>query len=166
MVCSSAIAESLRLSDWLPYRMFIVATRVARPLESLYGERFGLSQAGWRVLAVIAERDGVSASEIGRACGLDPFAVSRAIAQLVDLGFAFRGTGKTDRRMAAVAITDEGRAAFGEIARLALELEARLLATLSGAERAALDRALTKLDRESALFESLPWHRILDEPES
>src|SRR5258707_5908122 len=87
----------LRLSAWLPYRLFIVAAQVARPLEAFYVERFGLSQAAWRVLAVVAERTGVSASEISPACALDPFAVSRGISQLIARGFVRRTTAKADR---------------------------------------------------------------------
>ncbi|MGN1287622.1 MAG: MarR family transcriptional regulator, partial [Bradyrhizobium sp.] len=77
-----AADDGLKLSTWLPYRLFLVAAQVARPLESFYGETFGLSQAGWRILAVIAERDAANASEISRACALDPFATSRGIGQL------------------------------------------------------------------------------------
>ncbi len=195
--------DGLKLSAWLPYRLFLVAAQVARPLERFYGETLlpaaagprstgsphsaarsrrgcwrgcqrpnasrsippspglrekargsmptagahcamtparhdsppvradraalgrrragngdagrrdaravvgraahGLSQAGWRILAVIAERDAANASEIGRACALDPFAVSRGIGQLVELGFAVRRSGRTDRRFAAVS---------------------------------------------------------------
>lgn len=154
---------SLRLSAWLPYRLFIVAAEVARPLETFYGETFGLSQAGWRILAVIAEREGTSASEIGRACALDPFAVSRGIGQLVELGFATRRSGKTDRRLAAVTITRRGRAAFDRIAALARVIEADLLAALSEGERAMIDGALRKLEGASARIEAAGWRRLLAE---
>ncbi|GGF05150.1 hypothetical protein GCM10011611_08280 [Aliidongia dinghuensis] len=152
---------SLRLSTWLPYRLFVVTAQIARPLEAFYGERFGLSQAGWRILAVIAERDGASASEIGRAAGLDPFAVSRGIGQLVELGFAKRNTGKTDRRQAAVVITHPGRKAFDEIAALGRAIEDRLLATLGAEERAVFDSGLRKLQGESAEIEAMGWRALV-----
>lgn len=154
------VAPALKLSDWLPYRLFIVAAQVARPLEIFYGERFGLGQAGWRILAVIAERTGASASEIGRACALDPFAVSRGIGQLVELGFAKRNAAKADRRFASVAITRKGEIAFAEIAALGQAIEARLLASLSGDERGRLDAALGKLEGESARIEQAGWRAL------
>jgi DNA-binding MarR family transcriptional regulator len=156
-----AADEDLKLSAWLPYRLFVIAAHVARPLEDFYGETFGLSQAGWRILAVIAERDGANASEIGRACALDPFAVSRGIGQLVELGFAARRPGKTDRRFAAVSITRSGRNAFNRIATLGSAIEARLLAQLSEAERVTLDSALTRLETESARIDSSGWRALL-----
>ncbi|WP_338831873.1 MarR family winged helix-turn-helix transcriptional regulator [Bradyrhizobium sp. 27S5] len=155
--------DGLKLSTWLPYRLFLVAAQVARPLESFYSETFGLSQAGWRILAVIAERNAANASEIGRACALDPFAVSRGIGQLVELGFAMRRPGKTDRRFAAVSITRSGRAAFNRIAALGSAIEARLLARLSEGERTTLDSALTRLEGESARIDAGGWHTLLDD---
>ena len=154
--------DDLKLSAWLPYRLFLVAAQVARPLEGFYSETFGLSQAGWRILAVIAERDGANASEIGRACALDPFAVSRGIGQLVELGFAVRRPGKTDRRFASVSITRSGRTAFNRIAALGSAIEARLLARLSEAERVTLDSALHKLEAESARIDTGGWRSLLD----
>jgi DNA-binding MarR family transcriptional regulator len=153
--------DALTLSSWLPYRLFLVAAQVARPLEAFYGETFGLSQAGWRILAVIAERDGANASEIGRACALDPFAVSRGIGQLVELGLALRRPGKSDRRFAAVSITRSGRNAFNRIATLGSAIEARLLSQLSEAERAILDSSLTRLEAESARIDAGGWRALL-----
>lgn len=156
-------ADALRLSAWLPYRLFVVAAQIARPLEAFYGENFGLSQAGWRVLAVIAERDGANASEIGRACGLDPFAVSRGIGQLVELGHATRRTAKMDRRHAAVTITRRGRDVFYRIAVLGRTIETNLLLVLSAEERAMMDGALRKLAGESRRMEELGWRGLSTE---
>jgi DNA-binding MarR family transcriptional regulator len=153
---------ALRLSAWLPYRLFIVAAQVARPLETFYGERFELSQAAWRVLAVAAERTGVSASEISRACALDTFAVSRGIGQLVERGFVRRTAAKSDRRYASVTITTKGLAAFEEIATLARAIEGDLLATLSVRESQWLDEALTKLESASARIEAGGWRSLLE----
>ncbi|VIO72389.1 hypothetical protein CI1B_40340 [Bradyrhizobium ivorense] len=155
--------DVLKLSAWLPYRLFLVAAQVARPLEGFYGEAFGLSQAGWRILAVIAERDSANAAEIGRACALDPFAVSRGIGQLVELGFAVRRSGKLDRRTAAVSITRSGRNAFNRIAALGNAIEARLLSRLTEAEQATLGSALTRLEAESARIDAGGWRALLDD---
>ncbi|MGO4715717.1 MarR family winged helix-turn-helix transcriptional regulator [Bradyrhizobium sp. 2TAF24] len=150
----------LRLGAWLPYRLFIVAAQIARPLAAFYGERFGLSQAGWRILAAIAEHDGASAADIGRACGLDAFAVSRGIAQLVELRFATRGSAGRDRRVASLRITARGRSAFAEIAALGHAIEADLLAPLTTSERHCLDGALDKLEQTSRRIETDGWQAL------
>ena len=139
-----AAEDGLKLSSWLPYRLFLVAAQVARPLESFYSETFGLSQAGWRI-------------------ALDPFATSRGIGQLKELGFAVRRAGKSDRRFAAVSITRSGRTAFNRIASLGSAIEARLLARLSQSERTTLDSALTRLEGESARIDAGGWRALLDD---
>ncbi|KVN03432.1 MULTISPECIES: MarR family transcriptional regulator [unclassified Burkholderia] len=151
----------LRLGNWLPYRLFVVAAQVARPLEAFYSERFGLTQAAWRILAVNAERTGANATEIGLACALDPFTVSRGIGQLVTLGFARRTAAKNDRRFASVTITAKGRAAFDEIAALGIAIERNLLATLSNDETRVLDAALRKLENASARIEAGDWRALV-----
>lgn len=162
-MASSSAAPTLELGRWLPYRMFVVAGRVAELLESFYGPRWGLGLPAWRILAVVADRPGVSAREIARACGLDAVAVSRGIAQLVALGFARREAGAQDRRYASVTLTPEGEAAFTEIATLARAIEARLLAALPEAEQAALDRALDRLDTASGKLVGAGWRALLAE---
>ncbi|WP_342724648.1 MarR family transcriptional regulator [Bradyrhizobium sp. B097] len=151
---------ALRLGEWLPYRLSIIAGRVARPLEAFYGERFRLSQGAWRVLAVAADRSGVNASEISRACELDPFAVSRGISQLVDLGFAERSSAKADRRYASVTITSAGKAAFDEIAAMARVIEDDLLGPLAATERRLLSQAIASLEVVSARIEAAGWHAL------
>ncbi|WP_372425413.1 MarR family winged helix-turn-helix transcriptional regulator [Salinarimonas chemoclinalis] len=143
-------ASPLALEAWLPYRLFIVSARVAALLESHYGPTYGLTQASWRALAVIGDRPGLSAGEIARAAGLDQFATSRAIAHLMKLGFATRASASRDRRRASLSLTRAGADAFADIARLAGAIESALEASLSAAERRALDGALARLDEASA----------------
>ncbi|WP_254074193.1 MarR family winged helix-turn-helix transcriptional regulator [Burkholderia sp. S171] len=158
----SSASVHLRLSEWLPYRFFQVTARIARPLEEFYGERYGLTQSAWRILAAISERPGASASELGFACALDPFAVSRGIKQLVALEFAERTSAKNDRRYASVSITKKGATASIEIALLAINIEKRLLKSLSLDEQQSISRMLRKLDDESAHIESMGWRALLD----
>ena len=90
------------------------------------------------------ERPGASASEMAHACALDPFAISRAIAQLVERAFAKRRAARADRRFAAVTVMACGRAVFDEIAALGRLIETELCAALSAAERARFNRAQTR----------------------
>lgn len=156
----AATAAPLQLDQWLPYRLFIVAGRVAEVLANFYGPRFGLAQAAWRIMTTVASRPGASAREIGQACALDQFAVSRGIAQLVSLGFARRKAAANDRRFAAVELSRRGHAVFGEIAELARALEGQLLQSLTDAERDALDQALKRLDAESARIVTGGWREL------
>jgi len=148
----------LRLEDWLPFRLFTVSARVADVLAGFYGPRYGLSRAAWRTMAIVANRQGISAKEICQAGGLDQFAVSRAIGQLVEFGYARRNAGRSDKRYASIALTAQGWAVFEEISTLAKRIEAELTAQVTERERAALDTVLHKLDTASAGILARGWH--------
>lgn len=140
----------LRLGQWLPYRLFIVSARVAELLADYYGRRYGLTQSSWRVLAVVGDKPGMSAREIRHASGLDQFAVSRAIGQLRELGYAERNAAGRDRRRAEVFLTEEGTAVLLDLSQIGLAIEQELLAGVSAKGRAELDRLLSEIDKASA----------------
>lgn len=151
---------ALSLRQWLPYRMFIVAGRVAQTLTDFYGQTYGLSQTGWRILATIADRPGATAQEIGRACAFDQVTVSRGIGHLVSLGFVTRQQGASDRRYAVLNLTPAGLEAHRAIADLALVAEEKLHAVLSGEERDQLAGMLDRLEGASAGIESAGWRDL------
>ncbi|MTH95690.1 MarR family winged helix-turn-helix transcriptional regulator [Roseibium sp. RKSG952] len=152
--------DLLRLEDWLPYRLFRVSTRIADVLNAFYGPKFGLSRSAWRTLAIIANRPGVSAKEICQAGGVDQFSVSRSIKQLVELGFAQRQAGRSDRRYAAIELSDSGWAAFSEVSDLATCMDAELTGALTEKELGVLDTVLVKLDNASARIQARGWQGV------
>jgi DNA-binding MarR family transcriptional regulator len=144
----------MHLQDWLPFRLFMVATRSGDLLANLYGPHYGINRAEWRTLAVVANYPACSAKEIRTFGDMDQFTVSRAIGRLVELGFASRLVNDSDRRQACVALTERGYAVFDHVAELAMEIEGNLLDGLTEAEKAALMGILTKLEDMSAILRS------------
>lgn len=155
----------LQLGSWLPYRLFSISVRIADVLGDFYGPEFGLSRAAWRTMAIVANNPGISAKEICRAGGLDQFSVSRAVRQLVELGFAERLSGRSDKRYAAVELSEAGWAAFVQISELASQLDSELMAAVTAEELAALDRVLTKLDNASAGVLARGWRCAMSKPD-
>jgi DNA-binding MarR family transcriptional regulator len=121
----------LHLERWLPYRLFAISVRVADVLTAYYGPRYGISRAAWRTMAIVANRRGISAKEICQAGSLDQFAVSRAIAQLVEFGYAHRQTAKSDKRYAAIELTREGWAVFQDISALCKRIDEELMGQIT-----------------------------------
>ncbi|GGF05439.1 MarR family transcriptional regulator [Stappia taiwanensis] len=151
---------ALQLETWLPYRLFLISTRVADVLGAFYGPKFGLSRSSWRVMAIVANRPGTSAKEICQAGGLDQFSVSRAIKQLVELGFAQRQAGRSDRRYAAIELSENGWDAFREISDLAQRLDGELIGSISKEDMDRLGDILAKLDNASAGILARGWHGL------
>ncbi len=135
----------LRLSDFLPYRLSILSNTISRQIARLYDTEFGLTIWQWRVMAVLGETPGITATAIGRHTAMDKVAVSRAVAGLIELGYLERRTSSEDGRRSELRLTPMGQRIYAEIVPLALQVERELLDALNVEERAELERLLTKL---------------------
>ena len=97
-------------------------------------------------MAVLSDRDALTATAIGEATHMDKVAVSRAVNSQIDRGLVQREFDRSDRRRSILTLSAQGQAVYDEIAPLALRLEASLLASLSEEERDLLWLLLDKLD--------------------
>jgi DNA-binding MarR family transcriptional regulator len=148
-----------QLERFLPYRLSVLANLASRALARLYGERFGLSVAEWRVIAHLARFAPVSANDVAARAAMDKVQVSRAVARLAAKGLIERTTDAADRRRSALRLTRRGQAVHDAIVPLARDVEARLLNGLAAADLAALDRLLAGLTlRASNLAPSEDGH--------
>lgn len=139
----------LDLQRFLPYRLAVLASAVSHSVAAVYAERFELSREQWRVLAALAQGDGVNATDIGAVTTLDKMAVSRAVAGLEARGLLRREIDADDRRHRILRLTAGGRAMFRKIAPMAQARETFLLEALDDDERRVLDRAIDKLTAQA-----------------
>ncbi|MFZ4601454.1 MAG: MarR family winged helix-turn-helix transcriptional regulator [Caulobacterales bacterium] len=138
--------EALRLADFLPYRLSVLANRVSRALAARYAREFDLTIPEWRVMAVLGEVGVATAGAIAEATEMDKVAISRAVARLKAAGRIAARADAGDQRRSRLSLTPAGQVVYRNIAPLALSLEARLHAALSPAEQAGFEAALSKLD--------------------
>ena len=135
----------LKLDDFLPYRLSIASNRVSDAVATAYQALFGLTIAQWRLIAVIAEGTGMTQQALGQATRMDKVTVSRAAIALVERGLVTRTGNPQDQRSHLLSLSADGRRLYDSVAPKALELEARIFAGFSAAERARfaamLDRA-------------------------
>jgi DNA-binding MarR family transcriptional regulator len=131
------------LSEFLPYRLAVAATRVSRAFSERYRREFGLTIPEWRVLAHLAASDAVSIREIHARVGMDKSKVSRAAARLQAAGYLAKSANPGDARLVELRLTPEGRALFARLIPVALAYQAELVERLGPAApglAAALDR--------------------------
>jgi DNA-binding MarR family transcriptional regulator len=140
--------ERLELDRFLPYRLSVLTNRVSAAIARHYAERFALSPAEWRVMAALGNTPGLSASEVAARTAMDKVQVSRAVASLVAARRVTRKPDAEDGRIARLALSARGQAIYDEIVPHALELESRLVATLTESERKSLDAVMAKLARQ------------------
>jgi DNA-binding MarR family transcriptional regulator len=142
----------LDLAHFVPYRLSVLSNRVSSAIARAYSERFDLTIPEWRCIAVLGGAPRLSAGDVAQKTAMDKVQVSRAIARLVENKRVARVVDAADGRVARLSLTAKGRAIYDEVAPLALELEAKFLEALSPAERASLDRIMTKLNAQVSLL--------------
>lgn len=142
----AADADGLALERFLPYRLSVLMLRISNAIAGSYERRFRLSVPEWRVMAVLGRFGPLSANGVAEKTQMDKVRVSRAVGRLVAAGRVSRRIDPADRRRSVLALTALGRAIHREIVPHARQVEARLLAGLSAAERSALDYLLGKLE--------------------
>jgi DNA-binding MarR family transcriptional regulator len=136
---------SLKLDQFLPYRLSVLSNTVSTAIATAYSKRFDLTIPEWRVLAVLADKPSLTAAEISTRTAMDKVAVSRAVAQLLARRAIVRRTSAQDRRRAHLELSAAGLEVYANVAPVARAYERELLGPLSRAERRALDRLLTIL---------------------
>jgi DNA-binding MarR family transcriptional regulator len=140
----------LVLRDFLPYRISVVAEAVSTLFATRYEERFGVSIPEWRVMAVVGEGGQQTTQQVIARTGMDRVRVSRAVIRLADKGLLDRSPQPNDARAQRLALSRRGRAIYDQIVPLARGMQADLADALTEAERAQLDRILTKLAGRAA----------------
>ena len=71
-------ATALRLDTFLPYRLSITSGRVSEAVASVYRNLFELTIPEWRVIAVVAESEGLTQQAIVERTLMDKVTISRA----------------------------------------------------------------------------------------
>lgn len=137
------------LSDFLPYRLAVAASRVSRDLARRYQDDFGLTIPEWRVLAHLAgtEADEISVRDIEVKANMEKSMVSRAVTRLEEAGHVAKIVNPADRRLVTVTLTSQGTALMERLIPVANAYQADLLRRL-GPEAAALDAGLKALERD------------------
>lgn len=143
----------LDLERFLPYRLSVLSNRISADIAELYETRYGLAIPEWRVIAVLAKRPGLSATEVAQRTAMDKVAVSRAVSSLLEASRIQRDIDGDDRRRSVLRLTDAGKAVYEDVAPQALAYEQRLLGGLRRDERDALDRLLARMEQLTSLAE-------------
>jgi DNA-binding MarR family transcriptional regulator len=135
----------LQLEHFLPYRLSILSNTVSQAIADDYQRHYDISVTEWRVMAVLARFEGLSAREVAERTAMDKVAVSRALARLVSAGRVSRVTHDDDKRRSVLGLTEAGWRMHDDVAPMARARERELLARLDAEERAWLTRILDKL---------------------
>jgi DNA-binding MarR family transcriptional regulator len=145
MDAAEAEARPLELEKFLPYRLAVLSAEVSRGLSQIYARQFQLSVPEWRIIANLGRFGPLNAGDLAERSSLDKPKVTRALQKLEARNLVQRAVEAHDRRQVRLTLTRRGRGLLGEIAKLALDWERQLVASLTREDRAALDRVIATL---------------------
>ena len=140
----------LKLEQFLPYRLNVVASLVSQALSRIYADRYGIGVPEWRVLVTLGQFGMMTGKAIGAHSHMHKIKVSRAVAQLEKRKLVMRRSNRADLREAFLALTPAGRAMYDDLAPIALDFANRLSEVVDTADRAAFERAIDHLIERSA----------------
>lgn len=141
---------TLKLDQFLPYRLSVTSNRVSSAIATEYQALFGLRIPEWRLIAIIAEGEGLTQQALGAATRMDKVTVSRAAVALVDRGLVQRRPNPDDQRSHLLSLTVAGQTLYESIAPKALEMEARIFAGFTPQEIASFRAMLERLESSAA----------------
>ena len=137
------------LERFLPYRLAVLANTFSRVLAPLHEEKYGLTVAEWRLIAILARFGPLSANGVCARAEMDKVRVSRAVARAMASGLIDRRIDRADRRRSILTLTPRGRAIHDEIVPRALEREAEVIGTLEAEEAEVLFRLIGRLQGQA-----------------
>jgi DNA-binding MarR family transcriptional regulator len=130
-------------------RLRLAIARLARQLRQQAGT--GLSPSQQSVLTSIALQGSITLGELAALEQVAPPTITRIVTKLADDGLVERTTDQSDRRVARVSVSAEGRR---RLARSRERRDAWLAQRLEGLPAAEIDRLAAALDALEALAAS------------
>jgi DNA-binding MarR family transcriptional regulator len=140
----------LKLEEFLPYRLNVVASLVSQALSRIYAERYGIGVPEWRVLVTLGQYGLMTGKAIGGHSHMHKTKVSRAVALLEQRKLVVRRANRADLRESFLTLTPAGRAMYDDLAPIALQFTNRLSEAIEPADRPAFERAVDRLTARSA----------------
>jgi DNA-binding MarR family transcriptional regulator len=136
----------LKLEDFLPYQLNVVASLTSQALSRVYARRYRIGVPEWRVLVTLGQYGVMTGKAVGAHSHMHKTKVSRAVALLEKRRLLVRRA----NREAFLSLTSAGRAMYEELAPHALDFARRLTEILTPQDREAFNRAVQQLTARSA----------------
>jgi DNA-binding MarR family transcriptional regulator len=140
---TKALADFV-LDDSVPYLMIRVSGLMNRQLE-LDLRPLKVSFQHWRVLAVLARKNGSSITDLSEYAVVPHSSLSRLLSRMEADGYVRRQTDGQDARTVRVYTTAVGEVMYRRILPLAVAVRERAMAGLSAAQKTSLLAALNHM---------------------
>jgi DNA-binding MarR family transcriptional regulator len=142
---TSGVVLRLRLDEFLPYKINILAEKVREPLVRHHLARHEIGVPEWRITMTLAHHGVLTAKDLCRIAHMHKTKVSRALALLESRALVAREANMSDLRESFVSLTPDGFVLYEQLAEAAAEYDVRLRHELSENERVGFEAMLSRL---------------------
>jgi DNA-binding MarR family transcriptional regulator len=136
--------KNFRITDYPMYYMATIRHRNSANLANVLRPH-GVTPAGWRVLAILQERDGHNIGYLAEISAVERSNMSRIVDSMEKAGLVKRAAQKGDKRQRLVYLTAAGRRKFDTILPLVLERYAKNFEGLSDRDMQTLMTFLRRI---------------------
>lgn len=138
----------LDLERYVPALLTFLTNKLASSASACYRKHYGIGIVEWRVLAMLAVENHITANRVGQVIGLDKSAISRSLQALEREGYVTSEVDTKDARRYTVSLTPSGRQLHDRVLETAVRREEVLLADLSEREVDTLIDLLHRMSRQ------------------
>ena len=142
---TNRLTQPKSLDDMLLYVLWQLQAAARRPVVRLCEAEFGITRREWRMLAQLADSEGMPSSALAERAALDRAQTSRAVSALVQKGLVVRTPRPGNRREVLLHLTERGRALYAALLPRVAAINQELLSVLSETEVATLDAQVQRL---------------------
>ena len=142
---TNRLTQPKSLDDMLLYVLWQLQAAARRPVVRLCEAEFGITRREWRMLAQLADSEGMPSSALAERAALDRAQTSRAVSALVQKGLVVRTPRPGNRREGLLHLTERGRALYAALLPRVAAINQELLSVLSETEVATLDALVQRL---------------------
>ena len=148
----------------LPHAFTVISNRVSQTLQTMYSEKFGLTVAGWRIMAILGTHSPLSAKALAEMTAMDQVSTSRALEQLSNKKLLSRRVDPSDRRRVVLRLNRKGQTVFRQIVPVLYAAERALIDGFTEEEVATIRRYMTQLMERSArhMAEEADWRALVE----
>jgi MarR family transcriptional regulator, organic hydroperoxide resistance regulator len=147
------MADAFALDCFLPLRLPLLANRLTlmmgracRPL--------GLSAPGWRVMALLGQKDALPLREVLARSAIDKARLSRVTRRLCAQGYIEQRAIAGDRRRLTIHLTPRGQEVCRELMRVMRDLQTMLSTSIGSEEYDVFERVLDSIESQIKAAES------------
>jgi DNA-binding MarR family transcriptional regulator len=137
------------ITELLSTRLLRLSNTLALYSSRRYRQQFGVTLPEWRVMSIVASRDGMTARDISRILATDKAWVGLSVKSLARRGYLTRAGDKEDSRRVLLRLTRQGKQIHDAIMSVARQRQRRLRAALPEGTADILSASLDRLQAEA-----------------